>query len=268
VYGARGSWLDIFAGETWAHPEAVVAALKAHGVTTLYLQTGNYDQRVDVVRPRVIGEWLRAAHAAGLEVVAWYLPSFARPAVDARRALAAIHFRSASSDRFDGFGLDIEASVVRRVRLRSGRLLALSRLLRAAAPGYPLAAIIPSPVGMDRHPHYWPGFPYRQLATSFDAFLPMAYFSYYERSPAGAYAYTRRVVTLLRERAGDGVPIHLIGGVADRVTAAAVRGFVRAAGDCEVDGLSLYAFPQTSAAEWAALAAPTAAPLASAAACG
>jgi hypothetical protein len=262
VYGGRGSWLDIFAGSTWSRPAAVVAALRSHGVDTLYLQTGNYDQRDDIVRPRVLGEWLRAGHAAGLQVVSWYLPSFADPRTDGRRALAAIRFRSSDGDRFDGFALDIEAGLVHPVALRNRRLLALARLLRSdAPPNYPLAAIIPSPVGMDRHPHYWPGFPYRPLANVFDAFMPMAYFSYYVHTPAGAYSYTRRVVTLLRARIADpGVVIHVIGGVANRLNAATVAGFVRAADDCAVDGLSLYAFPQTSVAQWAALTAATLTP--------
>src|SRR5690348_3389783 len=147
------------------------------GVRTLYLQTGNYEQRVDLVRRRALGRFVDAAHAAGLRVVAWYLPSFLYPAQDYRRALAAIRFRTASGERFDGFALDIEASLVKGVRLRNHRLLRLSTRLRAAAgPRYALGAIIPSPVGIRRHPAYWPGFPYRPLARVYDVFLPMAYF--------------------------------------------------------------------------------------------
>ena len=256
LYEARGSWLDIFAGPVWAHPRSVVASLKRHGVTTLYLQTGNYSQGVDIVRPRVLDAWLRAAHAAGLSVVGWYLPSFAQPGADTRRAIAAIDYRSPAGDRFDGFALDIEASVA-PLPVRSERLLALAAELRRAAPlGYPLGAIIPSPVGMVRHPRYWPHFPYRRLSTVFDAFLPMAYFSYYAHTPAAAYDYTRRVVTLIRQQTDPQVLIHLIGGLANRLDPAAVAAFARAAADCRVDGLSLYAFPQTSAAEWTALAEP------------
>ena len=118
------------------------------GVRTLYLQTGNYSQRADLVRPSALGRFVDAAHAAGLRVVAWYLPSFLYPAQDTRRALAAIRFRSPTGQRFDAFALDIEASLVRHVPLRNQRLLRLSAQLRAATgPGYALGAIIPSPVG-------------------------------------------------------------------------------------------------------------------------
>lgn len=256
IYGGLGSWLDIFAGSPWTRPRAVVAALRARGVRTFYLETSNYSQRVDVVDRAAQGRFLDAAHAAGIEVVAWYLPSFAHPVLDLRRSLAAIRFRSATGQRFDSFALDIEASVVRDVALRNRRLLALAHSLRVAVPdGYPLGAIIPSPVGMARHPHYWPRFPYAGLARSFDAFVPMAYFTNYVRSPAAAYDYARDVVRAIRAGTGDdGVPIHLIGGAASNASAAAVGGFARAASDCAVAGISLYAFPQTTAAQWSRLA--------------
>ena len=255
LYGGVGSWLDIFAGAPWSHPRAVVAALKARGVRTLYLETSNYSHPAAIVYPAATGRFLDAAHAAGIGVVAWYLPSFAHPSADLRHALAAIRFRSAGGERFDSFALDIEASVVRNVKLRSRRLLALSSSIRQAAPaGYPLGAIVPSPVGMTRHPDYWPGFPWARLARAYDAFLPMAYFTNYVHTPTAAYGYARDVVVAIR-RGTDrpDLPIHLIGGLANRASAAEIGGFARAASDCGVDGISLYAYLQTSAAQWARL---------------
>jgi hypothetical protein len=259
VYGGLGTWLDIFAADSWPRARAVVAAARTAGVGTLYLQTSNYSQTSDIVRPRALGQFLDAAHAAGLNVVAWYLPGFANPTLDARRARAAIRFRSADGQRFDAFALDIEASIVSKVRLRNERLLALARLLRRSVPAaYPLGAIIPSPVGMRRHPRYWPSFPYLGLARSFDAFLPMAYFSYYAHTATAAYAYARDVVTEIRVRTGrPDEPIHVIGGSASTIPSATLAGFVRAVSDCGVEGVSLYAFPETSAREWADLAAAT-----------
>jgi hypothetical protein len=257
VYGGLGSWLDIFAGPPWSHAATVVASAKVHGVGTLYLETSNYSQASDIVRPAALGRFVETAHAAGLKIVAWYLPSFANPALDSRRAHAAIAFRSARGQRFDGFALDIEASSVANVSLRNTRLLALAQLLRRTAPRpYPLGAIIPSPVGMRRHPHYWPGFPYARLASVFDAFLPMAYFSYYAHTPAAAYSYARDVVLAIRARTGrsDEV-IHVIGGSARVMPAATLAGFVGAVSDCGAQGISLYAFPQTSAQDWTDLAA-------------
>ena len=262
TYAGLGTWLDIYATPSWAHPQREVAAMARYGVRTLYLQTGNYEQRADLVRPDALGRFIDAAHAAGMRVVAWYLPSFLYPAQDTRRSLAAIRFRSAKGERFDSFALDIEASLVRSVPLRTRRLLELSARLRSAVGSrYPLGAIIPSPVGIRRHPTYWPRFPYRSLAHSYDVFLPMAYAT--DRHIHGiraTRAYDVADIAIIRARTGKPhIPIHLIGGLANAMGAREIAGFMGAVGDCEPLGYSLYAFSVTRPSAWKALATPPAA---------
>jgi hypothetical protein len=262
-YAGLGTWVDIYATSDWAAPQRAVAAMARDGVRTLYLQTGNYSQPVDLVRPWAVGRFIDAAHARGLRVVAWYLPAFLYPAQDERRALAAIRFRSPHGERFDAFALDIEASLVKHVPLRTRRLLRLSALLRKdAGASYPLGAIIPSPVGIRRHPDYWPGFPYKRLARSYDAFLPMAYFTDAHVHGVGpTRAYLAADVADIRTGTGNPhVPIHLIGGIAGSMGASDTAGFMRAVADCAPVGYSLYEFPITSPATWRALTAPHAAP--------
>jgi hypothetical protein len=258
-YAGLGTWLDIYATPSWRDPRQEVAAMARVGVRTLYLQTGNYEQRDDLVRRHVLGSFLDAAHAVGIRVVAWYLPSFLYPAQDTRRALAAIRFRSAKGERFDSFALDIEASLVRSVPLRTERLLRLSARLRSAAGHhYRLGAIIPSPVGIRRHPTYWPRFPYRQLARAYNVFLPMAYAT--DRHIHGiraTRAYDAADIAIIRARTGrPHVRIHLIGGIANKMGPRETAGFMRAVADCEPVGYSLYDFPLTSRAAWTALKAP------------
>jgi hypothetical protein len=255
VYGGVGSWVDIFAKAARRQPEQVVAALRARGVTTLYLQTSNYSHPQAVVGPGTAGRFVDTAHAAGIRVVAWYLPSLASPQRDLAHVLGALRFRTASGQRFDSVALDIEASLVHPIALRNARLLALAASLRrAAGDHYPLGAIIPSPVGMARHPSYWPGFPYTQLASVFDAFVPMAYFSYYTNTATGAYDYATRTVATIRKQTGwPDVAIQLIGGIANEISPAALSGFTRAAADCGIAGISLYAYSETSAAQWTQL---------------
>ena len=257
-YAGLGTWLDLYATRYWAHPRREVAAMARDGVRTLYLQTGNYEQRVDLVRPHALGQFIDAAHAAGMRVVAWYLPSFLYPAQDARRSLAAIRFRSAKGGRFDSFALDIEASLVRSVPLRSKRLLQLSSLLRSTVGrSYPLGAIIPSPVGIRRHPTYWPHFPYRGLAGSYNVFLPMAYATNRGiTSIQATRAYDAADIAIIRTRTGKPrVPIHLIGGMANAMPTTAIAGFLRAVADCSPLGYSLYAWSVTPRTTWKALAA-------------
>jgi hypothetical protein len=258
AYAGLGTWLDIYATASWAHPQQEVAAMARDGVRTLYLQTGNYGQRADLVRPRALGRFIDAAHAARIRVVAWYLPSLLYPAGDARRALAAIRFRSARGERFDSFALDIEASLVKSVQLRSERLLQLSARLRASVGRrYPLGAIIPSPVGIRRHPKYWSHFPYRSLARFYDVFLPMAYATdAHIRGIRATRAYNAADVAIIRARTGKPhVPIHLIGGLANAMGAGETAGFMQAVADCSPLGYSLYAFSVTRQATWKALAA-------------
>jgi len=258
AYAGLGTWLDIYATASWAHPQQEVAAMARDGVKTLYLQTGNYEQRANLVRRRALGRYIDAAHAARIRVVAWYLPSFADPAQDTRRSLAAIRFRSSRGERFDSFALDVEASLVKPASLRNERLLRLSARLRAAVGRrYALGAIIPSPVGIRRHPAYWPHFPYRQLAGYYDVFLPMAYAT--DAGVRGSNAtrlYNAADVALIRTHTGrPHVPIHLIGGLADAMGPKETAGFLRAVADCAPLGYSLYDFPLTSRAAWKALAA-------------
>ena len=262
VYAGLGTWLDIYATPYWVHPQREVEAMARSGIRTLYLQTGNYEQSVDLVRPQALGRFVDAAHAAGIRVVAWYLPSFLYPSQDARRSLAAIRFRTPKGGRFDSFALDIEASLVKGVPLRTKRLLQLSaRLRRAVGHGYPLGAIIPSPVGIRRHRHYWPHFPYRGLARFYDVFLPMAYAT--DRHITGVSAtraYDAADIAIIRTRTGKPhVPIHLIGGLANAMGTKEIAGFMRAVGDCAPLGYSLYAYSVTRRTTWPALAAPPAA---------
>ena len=264
AYRGLGTWVDIYDPTAWARPEAMVAKMKARGVRTLYLETANFRQKVDIVRPSVVARFIDAAHARGMKVVAWYLPSFAAPKKDLRRSMAAIDFTTPSGGQFDSFALDIEWSGVKNIGLRNRRLLTLSSQIReAVGPSYPLGAIIPSPRGMQLVKGYWEPFPYADLALTYDVFLPMGYFSYRPTDLGGAYGYTVRNVALIRRGTGDpAVPIHAIGGVADDVSASQVGAFVRATRDCGVTGASMYDFTTTVSGGWKYLRAVRLRPLA------
>jgi len=255
AYQGLGTWVDIWDGAQWAKPEAAVARMRDLGVTTLYLETSNYSQAVDLLRPAALGRFVDAAHANGLRIVAWYLPSFANVARDLRRSLAAVRFRSPKGEAFDSFALDIEAKVVPSAAKRSVRLLGLSRALRkAVGPDYPLGAIIPAPRGMDLNPKYWPGFPYEGPAKTYDVFMPMGYFTYRTKTGAATRSYTEANAELLRARTGDeGLAVHLVGGLAGSATVAQVRAFAAAAADEGAVGASLYLYDETHRPQWKAL---------------
>src|SRR5580765_7764611 len=93
-YRGLATWISIYSPSFHAPPERLAAALAARGVRTLFLQTGNYRQRVDLVRPARLGALIDAMHARHIAVVAWYLPALTNLAVDLRRSVAAARFVS------------------------------------------------------------------------------------------------------------------------------------------------------------------------------
>jgi len=254
-YRGLGTWIDIYDDAQLTAPEATVDRIRARGVRTIYLETANFKQSRDVVRPDRLSRILDAAHARGIAVVAWYLPSFQAGGRDLRRSLAAIRFRSAGGEAFDSFALDIEWSGVRPVALRNRRALDLSRRLReAVGPDYALGAIIPSPRGMELRRDYWQPFPYADLAAVFDVVLPMVYSTYRGDGPAVVTREVTRSMTILRAVTGrPDVPVHLIGGLGDELSGAEARTFARLVATLRPQGWSLYDFSVTAPSAWAAL---------------
>ena len=254
AYRGLGSWVDIYDTAQFDDPGATVRAMKRKGVRTLFLETGNYT-RGPIYRPAAAERFIHAAHRRNMRVVAWYLPSFSDPDVDFQRAMASVRFRTSRGQRFDGFGLDIEATNVDDISERIQRMLALSRRIRnAVGESYPLSAIVPSPFGMKRVPHYWGpvrDFPWAELARIYDIIAPMSYFSYRIRGLRGAYRYNAFNVRLIREESGrPDVPIHLIGGIAGDTTRRETRGYVRAVRTFGTPGGSYYGFDSTTAGDW------------------
>ena len=255
VFGGLGTWVDIYDGPVYAAPERTADRIAARGVQTVWVETANDGAAVDVVNPVQLGRFLDALHARGIRVVAWYLPGHVRPAVDLRRSLAMLEFRSATSGAFDGVALDVESTKVRNVSVRSSRAVALARELRQAAGDTPLAIVPFNPRGLERRPSTWPRFPWVQLAATADAFAPMIYTGGAMKGFDATYGYVTRALRLLRIQTGNPeLQIHVAGGVADRLGPDELAGFVAAVEDDGATiGVSLYDWMTTTARAWKAL---------------
>lgn len=249
-YAGLGSWLDIFE-KAYRHPVATVAAMKSHGVATIFVETSNFS-RPDIAYPGHLGALIDEAHAQGIKVEGWYLPSFKNLDKDLRKSMAAIEFTSPLGGHLDSFGLDIESGLVRSPATRSKRLIELSHDIRnRVGTGYPLDAITPIPVRLDQPGTYWPHFPYRELNKTYDVFVPMNYFSYDVSGEVAARKYTARGIRLIREGTHDpNVPIHVIGGIASGMSAGECRGFLDGARRAHAIGASLYNFSETGSEDW------------------
>ena len=257
-YEGLGTWIDIYDTDVWEHPVHAVRSMAAHGIRTIYLQSSNYHRNRPFVHPEGVGAIVDAAHRRGLRVVAWYLPGFRDLPLDLHRALRTIRFETRGGNGFDSFALDIESAEVRRPSLRTVRLLRMSAAIRrAAGAGYPLGAIVASPDRLVRtDPSFWPGFPWRQLAETYDVLLPMTYYTYRVEGPRAAGRYTAQSVRIIRRQtSGLKVPIHVVGGISFDATGPETQGFVQTIQERDVIGASYYTFPGITLDQWEALSA-------------
>jgi hypothetical protein len=256
VFGGLGTWVDIYDGAVYAAPERTAQRMAARDVRTVWVETANFGASVDVVSPVQLGRLVDALHARGIRVVGWYLPGHVKPALDSRRALAMLSFRTPTGSAFDGVALDVESTKLGNITLRSRRAVALASELHDAAGDTPLAIVPFNPRGLERRPATWPRFPWAELADSADAFAPMVYTGGALKGFDATYGYVTRALRLLRANTGrPDVPIHVAGGVADRLGQEELAGFVAAVSDDgETIGVSLYDWMTTPPRAWKALA--------------
>lgn len=242
-----GAWIDVYDwtdSYTNRRPPVTLAtidAMHAEGVDTLYIQTARRTSPGTLVEEARARSLIARAKSHGMSVVAWYLPTFTHPDVDVARLVASARLP------VDAIGVDIESSEVRDPDVRSQRLLQVSARLRAAT-SKPVIAIVPSPVAMDDiSPSYWPRFPWRQLRTSYDAWMPMAYWSY--RAPGShwhdGYRYTLENVRRIHRHLSD--PDAYVHPIGSPTAPAHIDGMVRAIQETRAIGGSVYDWAVTPA---------------------
>ena len=254
-YRGLATWVDIFDTGIWSDPEASARSIAARGVKTVYVETSNFSQSLAIRRPSRVARFLEEAHAQGLDVVAWYLPGFNKPARDIQRSLAAVRFRTSGGHSFDGFALDIESHAVNSVELRNKRLLRVAGDIReAVGPDYRLGAIIPSPRGLEPLPTPGPGSRTPAWPGSSTSSCRWSTSRTTRRMPKRTRAYIKNSIAILRRETGDpDVRIHVIGGVGDRMRDGQTRAFVDVACGAGILGASLYDFATTSSSKWSQL---------------
>jgi hypothetical protein len=261
AFRGLGAWVDLYDYE-FVEAEPAVADMAAHGVKTLYLQTGRWnkpapDNASNFQNYGAVERWLTSAHAHGLKVIGWYLPAYDDMTRDVRRTRAIAQFRSHSGQKFDGLGIDVEYKGQMPSLAAWNRAVAThaKKVRTALGSRYAIAAIVPAPLAMEVRPESWVGFPWRSLADVSNVFMPMAYWSFRhdcaEKPEHCAYGYTKGNVERVRALTGKPrVPVHVIGGVGDEISTDDVSEFVRAANAVDVYGGSLYDYQTTKAEYW------------------
>jgi hypothetical protein len=268
VYEGLGAWVDVFdfvpayqePGQAPLIAPREVEAMYAFGVRTLYIQAARNDERTPegLVDQSLLAAFVSRAHAHGIRVVAWYLPKLIDVEADLARITAMRDFRTPDGQRFDGLALDIEFTQgVEDVAERNRRLVDLSTRARALVGTDALGAIVLSPVLLEVvNADFWPAFPWGELASRYDVWLPMVYWTE-RREDSGyrdGYRYTSESVARLRADLGrPAAPVHPIGGLASGVDEASLRGYVQALAEAGAVGGSLYDYRISAPGAWALL---------------
>ncbi|MBA2280939.1 MAG: hypothetical protein M3527_00225 [Actinomycetota bacterium] len=256
VHRGLGAWVDDYdwtvelGGAEPLVDEDDIEAMAAAGVQTVYVQTSHNRSASDVMEPERLDGLLDAAHAHGMHVVAWYLPTLTDVDDDLRRLEAAAELR------VDGLAVDIETTAVEDVAERNRRLLDLSERLRAAVPAErPIGAITLSAVHIQVvNPAFWPEYPWAELAATYDVIMPMAYWSIRRGELQEGGRYVGENIERIRASTGDpDIPIHVVGGIADGVTDADLTAMVAAIEDGGAIGGSLYDWVTSEPEHWSTL---------------
>lgn len=241
-----GAWWDVwdwsptFGGGNPPLGPGSVDRLAANGVQTLYIQPSTFRNPAVVLDEGLLRSIVRRAHARGIKVVGWYLPQFIDTQFDIERISAMVGLG------LDGIGIDIESTDNPDVADRTRKLVDEVVWLRMKHPDVPMAAIPVTPIiweGLNRS--WWPDFPYRELSKYFDAWMPMAYWSYRRAGSfpewGDPYRYTYESVVRLRSLTGrPNLPVHPIGGEGTGMTVDDAWAMARAVADSNSIGGSVY----------------------------
>lgn len=257
-YDGLGAWVDVY-DWTNAHSKnnpavrlGEIDTMADLGVRTLYIQTARPSSTTDVVEPDRLRAIIDRAHARGMYVVTWYLPTFENVELDLRRLTKAARLG------VDGLSVNVESTVIDDVETRNRRLIELSNRLKSDLGGAPLANVVLNPFALDElKTDVWPDFPWAEIDPFYDVWQPMVYVTY---RPNGdeyrdAEKYTAASMTRMKEKVAAGEPIHPVTGIGDRLTDADVDGYTRAAIAGGAVGGGSYDWVVTARNQWVAMTA-------------
>jgi putative peptidoglycan binding protein len=250
VHGAvpvgKGMWIWQPQADEGGNAQAIVDKAQHFGINYLYVKTGTSQAGFNAAP--FLNALLPAAHKAGVKVFGWDFPYLDNIAGDVARASQAVHYRTPSGDRIDGFAADIEFRSM-GVNLSNDTTGFYGYALRdAVGSGFPLVAVVPRPSPSVT------SYPYESVTKMFDAIAPMVY--WLNNDPAVAVRQTWARLAPL------GKPIIPVGQAYDGATDGGPAGipnrgsiheFMGAAADFGATSVSFWSWEHATPEIWQAI---------------
>lgn len=258
LVAGKGMWLTLGAFAT-GDPSALARAAQRDGITHLYLEAAI--SPLGFHGRDAVGRMIEAGHARHLTVIAWVYPYLYDVAADVDLTRQVAAFRSASGQRFDGIAADLETNVT------AAGVRTYSQLVRSTVgPNYLL-------VGVTYPPQSFAGYPFADVARSYNVIAPMDYWHETETANGLDYGhmrygfeyasrYARDSVLAIRRIVGN-VPVTPIGQAFDDFgrlemgpyapSAAEVQGFLAGSKSSGAPGASFFQWMTVTDAEWRAI---------------
>jgi hypothetical protein len=232
---------------------AMVRAAKLAGLTHVYAEVAT--STYGFYGRGTLDRLLPAAHAAGLNVIAWVYPYLNDVATDVRLTQEVAAYRSSTGDHVDGLATDVEETTTEEAVYSYGQLV---RAL--VGPDMLLVAAV-------LHPLTHAGYPYDAIAANWNVVAPMDYWhgrQHHEYSAAATSRFVATSLTTVRAAVGARLPIEELGQAYDMYTDDGAGGSdapspVEMAADLQTArrlgcvGASYFEWQTTTQAEWQAI---------------
>ncbi|MBV8463480.1 MAG: hypothetical protein JO368_09315 [Acidimicrobiales bacterium] len=244
----KGMWIWEWDSTDSGNVDAVVQQAAVAGLHQLWVRVG--DSQSGFYGSSELDALVPAAHAHGIDVIAWGFPYLWDPVGDSQWTAQILDWRAPDGEQVDGYSADLEEST-EGVMMSAQRAAVYLELVRQSAGSRLVVATVYPPSDTN-----WNGsYPYQAMAPYVDAFAPMIYWECVDPG-SDATAYIARLQTLR--------PVHVIGeafnfadagGRAVSPSGAEISEFLTASQHAGALGASFWVWQEATADEWSALTA-------------
>lgn len=239
-------WIWEWNSTDGGNADAVIQQAVAAGLHQLWVRVG--DSQNGFYGAQELDALVPAAHARGIDVIAWGFPYLWDPVGDAQWTTQILDWHAPDGEQVDGYSADLEQSS-EGVMMSAQRAAVYLELVRQTAGNRLIVATVYPPSDMN-----WDGgYPYHAMAPYVDAFAPMIY---WECTDPGSDAMQdiARLQTLRPVHViGEAFNFADVGGRTISPSGAEISEFLSDSRKTGAVGASFWVWQEASPDEWAAL---------------